>query len=133
MKTTVGSVLKTLVTPLLRDLTRFAHGATSVGYSSNLDATVCFGVHVPLRGQACLQQGGSLRLSQVRPPVPPEDWHGNMKSESIRHEVVGETGPPHVYTAEKRAARLTPSNKDLVPKRIALVAALVPDIIDIRP
>jgi hypothetical protein len=55
LKATVGSVFKTLITPLLRDFIRFAHGAASISDGSNLDATVSFGVHVPLGGQACLQ------------------------------------------------------------------------------
>jgi hypothetical protein len=50
-----------------------------------------------------------------------------MKSKAIRHEIVNKAGASHVYAAKKRAPRLAPTNKNLVPKRIAFVAALVPN------
>lgn len=55
LKTAVGRVFKTLVTPLLLHFVRFAHSAACIGHSSDLDATVPLGVHVPLSRQACLQ------------------------------------------------------------------------------
>jgi hypothetical protein len=49
-----------------------------------------------------------------------------MESKAVGHEIVNEAGAAHVYTAEKGPPCFTPSNKNLVPKRIAFVTALVP-------
>jgi hypothetical protein len=51
-----------------------------------------------------------------------------VKGKAVRHEIVNKTGSSHIYTAEKRAPCLAPTNKDLIPKRVTLVAALVPAI-----